>query len=193
MDEDNKELLITYLDIYRGFSFFKKYEGMPTAELAEKLNEQYESDNYEEIDINEEGVDKLVLNLDKDRVWWVDLEADVCADNKVYVRVLSDLASISRDSFSPSSISEIWESEEGPITVTFETDGKSRSIHPEWCNDWIDLNILNDLNCILKKNGYRYEVFEPEDQAVQLLALSRDEKQGLIDKFSWKFASYDEA
>jgi hypothetical protein len=92
-----------------------------------------------------------ILVHDEDRVWFKDMEADVCEENNVYAATLNELAQISRGAFVPRHIVETWESESGPIRVEFTHDGAKHAFEPEYEDDWLVLDFLEPLNALLPK------------------------------------------
>jgi hypothetical protein len=100
--------------------------------------------------------DVWLLRYDARKIWADDPEADVCEANQVYMDVLAKWGKITDGVFSPTEIEEKWESETGPIEVSFILDGKRRAIHPKYQDDWIDLEVLTELNRILEPTGRRY-------------------------------------
>src|SRR5262245_35178836 len=92
-----------------------------------------------------------VLRFYQVRVWWEDIEADVCEGNNVYQRVLLEWARISRGCFSPTNIEERWDSDERPITVTFRTRGQTVTLNPECVDDWLDLAVLVPINALVER------------------------------------------
>ena len=80
----------------------------------------------------------------------MDLEADVCAENKVYIGLLKDMAKASDGYFTPGEIDEIWSSEEGPVKITFKSNDQRIEFSPEYLDDWIDVRIFQLINDEMK-------------------------------------------
>ena len=100
--------------------------------------------------------DVFLLSLSKNGVWAEDPEADVCSENKVYSDVLIDWGSISFGAFSPTEITEDWGGENGPVTLHFKLEGRSVSIQPAYLDDWIDLDILKQINEGIAQSGREF-------------------------------------
>ena len=115
---------------YRQIGFFEEHKALSENDLVETLRRFMREAYYEPPDPSSRFADPEVMRLDDDRVWWEDLEADVCAENEVYSEVLTRLAGISRGALTVVDVGERWESDEGPITVEFTAKGKRRVIHP---------------------------------------------------------------
>lgn len=124
--------------------------------------------------------------VDSDNLWWDDLEADVCDGNKVYEEMLVELAFITQGRFRPANIEEKWESEKGPVAVSFDLSGVRHTVSPEVNDDWIDLGILDGIRALLPEGGPQFEVAEQKDQTATILFLTADQKRGL-EALGWKF------
>jgi hypothetical protein len=192
---------------YRGLGFFSEHAALSDEALAQHVESLIEDEWGETFTADQSGpmvVDEwgdtltspenvrfaelTLLRADSARVWWEDTEADVCAANQVYVETLRAWAGISRGAFSPREITETWESDEGPITVRFTLDGDERTLHPEYLDDWLDMEILVPLNGWLRHTGYAFELYEAFDQTAFLVVLTPDEKQRLERERGWRFA-----
>ena len=128
----------------------------------------------------------VVASLDDARVWWGDLEADVADGNDVYVTTLEEWAAISKGAFKPADIREIWDGEEGPVTVTFTLDGDNVELKPEYLEDWIDPRILAPINERIAGSGRRFELFQAFDQSAFVMALS-DRERDALEARGWCF------
>lgn len=130
--------------------------------------------------------DLAVAEQDRDRVLWIDLEADVVAENEVYVQTLADLAAISAGAFRPADVAETWAGETGPIAVTFELDGEPRTLRPAYIDDWIDPMILVAVNELIADSGRRFELYKAFDQTAVVMALTDAEREALESR-GWCF------
>jgi len=128
-----------------------------------------------------------VAQLDTKRVWWEDLEADVCQDNDVYAKDLRKWAAISCGAFKPTRISETWESETGPITVEFTLNGERHTLHPEYQDDWEDVGILDSINHLIERTGCQFCMVKTPDTSALVLALTEEERHHLTEKRGWRF------
>jgi hypothetical protein len=172
------------LTLFRSLEFFRAQAAMSNAQLTEWLNDR----GSIPFDISDPLADLHLVRADRDRVWWNDTEADVCESNDVYRETLLEWARISRGAFTPTTITERWDSEEGPVTVTFEHKGQLVTLNPEYANDWMDLGILVPLNGVLQPSSIQFELYEPFDQTAFIVALKAHEKAQLIRERGWRFA-----
>src|SRR5215471_14940715 len=112
--------------------------------------------------------DAELLTLSDNDVWADDQEADVCPENRVYEEVVAQWAAISHGAFTPSGITEMWDSEHGPVTVSFHLDGNLVSVRPLYKDDWIDMEILLRINRLIAASGYQFEATDLGNTAVVL-------------------------
>ena len=121
----------------------------------------------------------LVAEHDVARAWWRDLEADVHPESSIYELTLEEWADISVGAFAPTSIDESWQSETGPIDVSFDMNGSRHVIHPEYLDDWIDPRISVPVNALIESSGRRFEFFKAFDQSAFVMAVTPAERDGL--------------
>jgi hypothetical protein len=114
---------------------------------------QYTEEHREPPDPGKSWDDVFVLACSEGDVWADDPEADVCAENAVYSRVLPEWACISQGVFSPSGITEQWQGDSGPITLRFQLEGRPASVSPLYHDDWIDLEVLRQVNTLITSSG----------------------------------------
>ncbi len=172
---------------FRDLGFFLDKENISDDKLAKMINGEHFALFGEEIDPHSPFSDLLLLSYDKNRVWWEDTEADVLNGNNVYIDFMNDLSKISRGVFSPSEISESWETDEGPISIEFKLGGKKLSIRPKYIDDYIDVEIISNINKLMPSDKYKFELYKPFDQTAFILMLSKDEKIQLQKKRRWEF------
>ena len=182
-----EDWLIDFVKFFRKLDFFEGYQALSDEELADFLHQRYLSEIDDRIDISNNITELLLLQFDTNRVWWNDTEADVCEQNAVYKRTLIELAQISRGVFNPKNIFETWESETGPIIISYTQDQKLCSLHPTYLDDYIDLGILNEINEQLDNTKHKFATFQPFDQTAFVLAISQKEEQLLRKYRHWQF------
>jgi len=132
---------------------------------------------YEPPDSSRRSADPEVMRLDDDRVWWDDMEADVCAENEVYSELLPRLSAISRGALTIGEVTETWEGERGPVSVEFTANGTRHLIHPEFQEDWIAPNFLEEVGRLLEGSPFRFYTWDTQGQDLFLVALTRDEAE----------------
>ena len=185
------------LKTLRQGGFFKEYEKLSDKELLDTLHDirRKEYSKIFEYDYEPEKIkdDHKLAVQDTKKFLDIDLEADVCAQNKVYTSLLEDFAKASDGHFSPTNIEEIWESEEGPIQLNFQSNGSDVTFEPEYMDDWIDGRVFDVINNEMKKvtdekfclcYGPNEEWF---GQNAIYVRLSESEKQLLEKKLQWNF------
>lgn len=185
------------ISIIRRAGFFTQFQNLNNEELIDKLYE-LKKIKYSKMfgdDYSPERREDLysIVSQDAQKFLDIDLEADVCADNKVYIEVLNYFANASNGKFTPTNISEVWESEEGPIKVVFDSNGQQITFEPEYIDDWIDGRIFGIIQTEIKKVSEEnfHMCAGPNDdwfgQNLIYIRLTTDEKQVLKDKLSWNF------
>lgn len=180
----------------RECGFFSDYQQLSNKQLAEQLIcEGREHDEYGEFDEMLEDIDDdqlfsmQIANLDKKRVWWQDLECDVCRENEVYKNVVQDFANLSAGYFNPVNIQESWQTEEGPATISFEENGKKYCYEAGYLDDWLDAGIIfSFISKIMKDNGSPYElyIYEEAGQDIFIIRVTPEERAKLEKSLGWK-------
>ncbi|WP_426447988.1 stalk domain-containing protein [Paenibacillus sp. S-38] len=165
---------------YRAMGFFAS---MTEQQLAEKFRdfhknfgEEQDWNPYYPKSVNGMQGDLYLLGEDAGRVWLEDTEADVGKGNDVYVQALQRWREISRGAFQPTDIVESWGSEEGPVTVSFTLNGERKTVYPLFYNDFMDIEIIRELNRMIRDTGYQFAVYEI-DQTVFVTVLTPDEQR----------------
>jgi len=131
--------------------------------------------------------DVFLLGCAEGEVWADDPEADVCADNEVYSRVLPQWARISHGAFAPAGITEDWEGESGPITLSFRLGGQPASVSPNYQDDWIDLEVLGQINALIASSGRQFECAVDGNFAL-VLCLTPEQKTTMQTQRQFPFA-----
>lgn len=175
------------IDFFRSISFYNNMNDLTDLDIYRIINDYHQEIYGESINTNNPFFDLHITSFDKSRVWWKDTESDVCSGNNSYTKFLDELSKISRGSFDPSNITEKWESEEGPITVEYYLGNTHHKINPNFIDDYLDIEILRDINNQISSSGYRFEQFMPFDQTAFILVLTKKEKTDLKRKRGWKF------
>jgi hypothetical protein len=149
------------------------------AELLEEGREPAPSDATAELEI---------ARFDEDRVWWADTEADVAAGAKAYVRLVADLARISRGTFRPTRVEEAWADDHGPIRLAIRLPDRILEAAPRYLDDYLDIEgLLPQLNAALPAGGPRFELYTPFDQTAAIVCVTLDERARLEAR-GWSFA-----
>ena len=131
-----------------------------------------------------------VLGLDRDRIWWEDIEADMFPDVRPYATSLEHWAAISCGALRPEEIVETWaDEEEGPVTLSFMHDGVRVELHPKWNDDWLDLDVLHDLNRMIAPTGRRFVQGATYGQDAFVLCATEAERERLAE-LGFSFAQW---
>ncbi|MFN8313528.1 MAG: hypothetical protein U0289_12010 [Cyclobacteriaceae bacterium] len=176
----------------RDAGLFQEYSKLELKQLTQKIidletelnggffEEEYPQDDQLRTFIN-------LAKWDKQRVWFDDLEADVCEENKVYTTVIKDFGHMT-NLLQPTNIVEKWRTKTGPVEITFENKGQRFNLTPKYNDDWLDMEpLLDTFNKILYPSGQRFEILENTDQQLFVIRLTVREKERLTKDFKIKF------
>ncbi len=138
-----------FLSYYQPLGFFA---GLTVESLREKFHAKWSHEPKFETPWDE----LFLLALDRERTWTSDPEADVCAENSVYATVIEEWARLTGGHFAPSNIAETWASGTGPVRVAFRLNGEEASVSPQVRDDWVDLDVLGELNFFTIGQGGKF-------------------------------------
>jgi len=165
---------------YKELGFFAKVESY-------SLVEKFEKHHGDLPKVDNPWDDVFILAYSVGQSWADDPEADVCDTNRVYTTVLLEWAGISNGVFTPTKIDEIWETEEGPITVSFQIEGAEHIVKPKYLEDWIDLDVLQQINQTIAKR-HRQFFYAIDGNFALVLCLSDEQKRRMKRERGFPFA-----
>ncbi|WNR45166.1 stalk domain-containing protein [Paenibacillus roseipurpureus] len=164
---------------YRNFGFFEKDRALSSQDFDNKFLAQYNKlttwNPFDSSKYYDPYAELYLLEQDLDHVWFEDLELVVARGKNVYVDTLQAWSWISRGAFRPTAITETWESDKGPVTITFNLNGQKKVIHPQYYGDYLDVNILKEINEMIKGTGYQFVAVQV-DQEIFISVLKAEEK-----------------
>jgi hypothetical protein len=131
--------------------------------------------------------DVFMLAHSTHNVWADDPEADVCAENLVYSKVVPEWANISGGAFPLNRVEEQWESKSGPITLRLYLNDKTAIVKPNYQDDWIDLEILQQINGIIAASGRQFECAVDGNFSL-VLCLTAQQRKTLKEHRQFPFA-----
>ena len=185
------------LDTLRKAGFFKELSCSSNDEILDKIYKQrrkfyskvFGYDYDPERDLN----DQELARQDTKKMFYLDLEAGVLPENKVYICLLKALDEISGRENLITEIDEEWKGENGPIIISCRINGEPRQFNPEYCNDWIDQKLIDHI--LLEISYLTQEQFhlclgpnlEWLGQDVNYMRLTWDERKILEEGLSWSF------
>ena len=191
-----KEEVIKSIGLLKKAGFFENYKNLSATQTFDSI---YELRKREFREILESDIDPTmnldpieIAEYDRSKLLFIDLEADVFNGNEVYKSVINRFSELSNGQFQPIEIKEVWESDEGPITVSFSSDNQLTEFVPEYNNDWLHESVFEvcsgkvaekqvRLVYCLGKDGYGY------GQAIAIMRLSKSEQIILEKGLNWKF------
>jgi hypothetical protein len=140
--------MIETLKILRRAGFYEDLTSLTESEILEFLHQRHKKFLLEHLNWDHEPnknlSDKELVIRDHLKVLYLDLEADVSNENKVYTALLHNIEEISKSQAVITEIEEGWNSETGPINVTYKLNGQTIYYNPEYNDDWVDQNFLDD-------------------------------------------------
>ncbi len=181
----------------RKIGFFENFSSLTDEEVFDTLHQQ-RINHYTKIfgrhyDPGMNLSDYEILMLDNKRVVSGDYEADVGKDNDVYIAILETFSRASGGLFNPENIVEKWESDEGPVTVSFHNYNNTVEFKPEYQDDWLSgkvFSIINEQMAI--KGNEKFYLFLGKDefglgQNFIYVRMSEIQKDAFQKHFGWKF------
>ncbi len=127
-----------------------------------------------------------LLGLERKQVWTADPEADVVPEGNVYPGVIHQWANISHGAFNPLRITEHW-SEDCQASIEFTLNGQPVSLQPKYLDDWIDLDILEQINDLIKSSERQFN-YVCIDNWCLVLCLTADQKRKMKQSRNFPFA-----
>lgn len=170
------------LAYYKPLGFFSHYQGEESAVLRalHKSLVETSSDTITTDDLATPEFDLFFLSLDPLRSLYsvMDFGDFLAPGNEAYVASLEALSNISRGIFKPENIRESWDTPDGPIRLHFDFEGQPRELKMETWGGAFDFRILLQLNSLLAKTEYRFEM-APMDDILFVTVLKAEEKSSL--------------
>ena len=189
--------MIEDIGILRSAGFFGHYKDLSDDGVYEALIAKKKK-RYEEIfqgdyepDLNFSNFE--LAQMDGTKVLFLDLEADVLNGNEVYVDVIKAFSELSDHQFQPTEIREVWQSDEGPIEVSFRSRGSLVTFNPQYIDDWLDESVFKACEKELKDLGIRVVLCIGDSegefgQEIAIVRVTEAEQKILEEKLSWEFA-----
>ncbi|MBM7569523.1 hypothetical protein [Paenibacillus sacheonensis] len=187
-----EQRIIDAYHFYTDMGFFKD-TNFSNNEIVDKVLQTNDFSQYFDPFSSKEGNyyfiygDLFILNLDNKRIWFKDTEMDVVQGNNAYVKALNEWSFISMKKFNPQNITEEWKSTEGPVTVSFTIENKKYKLDLTKESDFINMDIISQINKIIEKSGYRFETIGV-DQRVCVVLLTIEEKDKIENERIIPFA-----
>ena len=168
----------------------EKHPGsIPFPEYArQQMEKQLEQVRF---DRKNDLTDLWIAREDETRVWYCDLEQNAGPDSDDYVQVMHAWQKISRGVFEPTNITETWtpiDEHDYRLQIRFDWKGEVHSIEITTPPEWINLEVLDKINELIRDSGMAYYVYEAFDQAAYVVVLTTEEKAALEQERQWKFS-----
>ncbi|MBD2019948.1 hypothetical protein H6F43_07070 [Leptolyngbya sp. FACHB-36] len=183
LSDEVQDWLLTTIDYYRKLDFFQDLSALSNLELAQEVGAHLQGNIIEvflpNFDIDDILSDLYLLSWDIKRVWWRDMEYGIFPRGNIYVRILEEWSNISRRIFLPVNVSEKWSFSEDIISIGMQLFGKQQRINLTSNRDWIDINLLNEVNELISTTGYQFVSFNTQGQDLCLVLLNSAEERKL--------------
>lgn len=185
-----KEKVIKNIKILRTAGFFEYYKDLTDLKVYDTIyairKEQYSEIFKEPYDPGMNLDATSLAKTDSTKFLFLDLEADVGKDNNVYIEVIKAFSQLSNYEFQPKEITEEWESETGPIKVSFLSNGEKIVFEPEYEYDWLHESVFQVCESELEKENIRIVDISGSGQSIGVMRITKEEQKILEDKFNWK-------
>ena len=191
-----KDEVVKSIGLLKKAGFFKIWKNLSAEETYDSIYELRKKE-YKEIferdydpEMNLEPI--MIAEYDKSKLLFLDLEADVFNGNDVYKLVINRFSELSDGRFNPTEVTEIWESNGGPIKVSFVSDNEITEFEPEYNNDWLHDSVFTICKEKLVEKKVRLVYCLDSDgngygQAVAIMRLTKSEQKILENGLNWKF------
>lgn len=182
----DKSYVTSFVRYFQPLGFYQVYKNLSESELVEKLAEFWATEGGFPFDSANSYIDLFLLQWDFERVWWQDVEADVCMGNEVYAASVERWAKISRSVFLAENVTESWVSPQ-EVQVHLTVNKQNYCLYPQVNSDWLDLDILGQINALIQGSGYQFEIVQTGMQIAFVTVLTSTEKQQLQSERNWVF------
>ena len=156
---------------------------MSEANLARSLQETWRSVERAGLPLEPAlFLDEALLELDYERTYGEDIEADVGPGQKVYETTVMSLAKVSGGVLSiwAEAGQEDWDSESDHVTVKVQlAAGQWIDIRLRQLGDFVDPNIVRGINSALPGDGPRFWFFDNGGQHALVVRATHDERRAL--------------
>jgi hypothetical protein len=174
--------LVEAVEAFRRAGFFASSTGQSSEELARAFQLTWHSVDKEELPLEPPMLlDEALLDLDYERTYGEDIEADVARGEKVYETTVMGLAKVSGGALEVLAVHEDWSSEEGHVTVIIDLAEGSHQIRLHNFGDWVDPAIITGVNALLPEDGPRFWFFDNGGQYALVVRATRAERQELAE------------
>ena len=196
-----KAQVLDNIAILREAGFFEKYKELTDLEVYDEIYEsrkkrisKYTTDLGNSTDPGMELYPIKLAQEDFTKALHIDAEADVMIGNERYVWTINAFSKLSNGKFKPKEIQENWQTEIGPIRVTFESEDSIIVFEPEYKDDWLHESVFLICEQELKKRNIRIVrcLSEGGDEGyghnIVIMRLTEAEQNILEKKLHWKFS-----
>jgi len=200
--------LIAAIETLRQCGFFESSSGKTNDQIATSLLENLRNrtpsehffQEYPECSFDQELLTtfsepanaesyKTLAKEDGTRVWYGDLEADVFEGNQVYERVVAEYAALSMGYLQPTTVTETWLAEEGPVMISLTHEGRQFTTELPYYDDWIAGELFTFLDDTMRSLGFPSTIHAEVNQGQDafLVRATELELTQMKERLGWIF------
>ncbi|GAB4419108.1 MAG: hypothetical protein Kow002_06520 [Anaerolineales bacterium] len=163
--------------------FYKELGFFSDMSADEIIAEHKRIEGFEPV-IHEPWDEVNLLTFSKNGIWMDDPETLWGPKFTTYTKLLIEWAGISHGAFKPEEIREIWGEpyHQGPIKLEFKLDGKKVSVSPNFYNDYMDLDVLKQVNELIAASGRQFELAADANFAI-VFCLTAEQKVKMEERY----------
>ena len=121
--------------------------------LARELFSSWRVPDVEELqkdlDQLEKWGDRDLMRLDRTLVWSEDTEDAVWEGEENLVEIIREWFGLLRGCVQLGRVTESWRSEDGPVDVMIEIDGREHFFEADSEGNWLDMSLCSQINAVL--------------------------------------------
>jgi hypothetical protein len=193
-----KERFKTGVINLRQAGLFEDYKNLNDDSLTQRLSsiakEQHLWELFDAYDSiqDEDYINLKIAQLDPKRVWWHDLEADVLNGNMVYASTVKEFVELSGGFLRAEQIKEEWETDNGPVHISFQDGETLRAFQLKSNDDWYDDDFFDYMEKFMTANGSpcNLYLYIGTGQDAFVIRLTKAEKEMVEQKMHWKLEKF---
>lgn len=180
----HKSKILLYINTLKKAGFYQKLENQSVFSIAKyAYSKQSYSGILYSVLFSPSRHELVILDSTK----YTDIYPEVLAYEgaNFYANLVHRFSLLSDGKFNPIQIKEDWKTKEGPLDLTYVSNGELVVLNPNIKKDWLDQDIVHHLKLELEKAGVRLKKLNQSDGA--LIRIKPKEQKILEEKFDWSF------
>lgn len=182
--EDFRAWLLEQLRALRSLDFFKADRELSDEELRDKILADMEEWGE---DLTQFRVTPCyVAQYDPERVFYQDMEEDLCLEESGWIEIIQNWASISRGVFKPENITAKMNEYEKSVDIEFDHGTKHHTTKFKLDGDWLDPGILTRFDEFVEEAGYMYMTEGSDHGQCCFVVVVNDQERRRLRELGWK-------